>query len=48
MKPVCIHGKKLNTAGRSRLTRNNIFGGGYNVKYSSPVEIIFPALFLLL
>lgn len=48
MKPVYIHEKKVNAAGGLFSRRNNIFGGGYNVRYSNPVEIIFSAFFLLL
>lgn len=48
MKPVYIHGEKVNAAGGLFSRRNNIFGGGYNVRYSNPVEIIFSAFFLLL
>lgn len=48
MKFMRMYGRKMSPAWKLSECRNNIFGGGYNVRFSNPSGIIFSAFFLLL
>lgn len=48
MKFMRMYERKIGPARKLCEYRNNIFGGGYNVRFSDLSEIIFPVLFLRL
>lgn len=45
MKSVYIQQRKMNPAGKLSMPQNNIFGGGYSVRYFNSSGIVYPAFF---